>query len=259
MQTSTLRPGLLVSLNTSIRGNVSYAKETIEAARKTEDGAQVAKWQTERTIVDPVEHEAAGKARNKARSIITGVCAHSAFGYLCPEANADVLVKAIADARKVADDFNKNAKLTRVHVNIITGRIAPDDVEAVKAINSELRDLLADMAQGVQNCDVTVIRNAAARAKSVSDMLAPDAAARARIAIDAARDAAKRLVKAGEAAVQEIDVRAVRAITEARTSFLDLADDVAFDAPTVEGRAIDLAPELEVDDPVNTAPVVEID
>ena len=84
MEVSTLRNGLLVSLKTSVTGNVSYIKRDIETDHVTEDGHLAAKWETERTIVDPGEHEAAIKVRSKARALVTGVCVASAFGLLCP-------------------------------------------------------------------------------------------------------------------------------------------------------------------------------
>lgn len=242
INTSTLRPGLLVSLKTSVVGNVSYNKRDLEQNHSTEDGALKAKWETERTISDPVEHEAAQKARGRAQSLIRSVCAVSAFGLLCPESDTDVLDKAIADARKVADEFNAGAKLTRLHLYIIAGRIAPDDVEAVKAINSEVTDLLDAMTRGLQNLDVKAVRDAASRAKNVGSMLSPDAAARIQIAIDTARASAKKIVQAGEQAAAEIDLSAIRRITEQRTAFLDLDQQGDVAAPAAEGRALDMTP-----------------
>lgn len=240
MATNTLRPGLLVSLKTQIKGGVDYRQKTIEAAHNTGGGSEKAVWETERTITDPVEYEAAKIARGKARSIVTAVCSQSAFGLLCPEVNAGVLEAAIADARKVVDAFNATAGLSRVSVYVITGKVASDDVEAVKAINSEVRDLLDTMASGVNNLDVKVIRDAAAKAKSLGSMLSPDAEARIQIAIDTARTAARKMVKAGEQAAQEIDRAAVRKIAEQRTAFLDLDEGKAIAKPTSEARALDL-------------------
>ena len=48
MQTNTIRPGLLVSLKTTVRGNVSYQHTDIEPEHLTETGQQLAKWETER-------------------------------------------------------------------------------------------------------------------------------------------------------------------------------------------------------------------
>lgn len=242
IQTSTLRPGLLVSLKSSVVGNVTYRKQTIEADHYTGDGMKKARWETERTIIDPVEHELAGQVRTKARNAISKVCAGSAFGLLCPESDADKLEAAIIEARKLADEFNAGAKLTRIHVYVITGRIAPDDVEAVRAINSEIRDLMSAMADGIDRLDVKAVREAADRAKSVGVMLSPDMQARVQIAVEQARSAARKIVKAGETAAQEIDTAAMRKITEMRTAFLDLDGQQEIAAPVVDQRAIDLAP-----------------
>ena len=241
-QIATLRPGLLVSLKTSIAGNVKYKQNVLEAEHVTDEGAKKALWETERTIVDPEEHEAAKKARTKARTLIVGVCAASAFGYLCPEADADKLAQAVDAARKVADDFNATAKLTRVVVNIIAGRIAADDVEAVRAINGEVRELLEDMQEGLKNCDVKVIREAANKAKELGAMLSREAGERVKVAIDTAREAAKKIVKAAETGAAEVDQAAIRKIAESRTAFLDLGEAAEVAAPTSEARAIDLTP-----------------
>ena len=242
IQTSTLRPGLLVSLKTSIVGNVRYVTRDIEPDHITDDGKRQAKWETERTVADPAEHEAAVKVRSKVRGLITGVCSASAFGLLCPESSSEELDQAIVAARQVAEDFNSTATLSRVSIYVITGRIAPDDVEAVRAINSEVSDLLNDMETGVRNLDVKVIRDAANRAKNIGTMLSPDAAARIQMAIDVARVAARKIVQAGEEAAQEIDRRTLRTIREARTAFLDIGETAKISTPVASSRAIDLLP-----------------
>ena len=138
----TLRPGFLISLKTSVRGNVQYAKRDLTQETLTEDGKAVVEWETKRTIADPAEYKKAGEARSKARSIIGSVCVSSAFGLLCPEKAQEELDRAVRDAHKVVDDFNSTATLTRVSVYVMVGKIAADDVEAVKAINSEVSDLI---------------------------------------------------------------------------------------------------------------------
>jgi hypothetical protein len=244
LQSSTLRPGLLVSLNTRVQGNVRYSKQTIEATRIDSDGAQRAKWETERTVTDPQEHENAAKARSKANALIRGVCALSAFGLLCPDDKARDLESAINEALRVAADFNAGAKLSRLSVYVVCGRIAQDDVQAVRAIRSEISELLSEMEQGVANLDPEEIAKATARARSVSQMLQPDAQERVQGAIDAARKAARAIRKAGETAGQEVDRIALGVVASARVAFLDI-EDVA-PVATVEAApapAIDLAPE----------------
>jgi hypothetical protein len=245
LQTSTLRPGLLVSLRTSIHGGVKYDTRDIEREHVTTEGQLRAAWETVKTVEDPAEHEAAVQARSKARSVVTALCAASAFGLLCPTANADELAARIAEARRIAEEFNAKAAYSRLTVNVIAGRIAPDDVEAVRAINSEVRELLETMERGVANLDVKAIRDAAQRAKSLGSMLTPETEARVRLAVDAARSAARKIVKAGEAAAQEVDRVAIRKIMEARTAFLDLGEARDVEAPTTQARAIDLEADLE--------------
>ncbi len=241
----TLRPGFLISLKTSVKGNVKYDKRDLGSAT-TDDGKAIAEWETKRVIADPVEFKAAGEARGKARSVINSVCVNSAFGLLCPEAAQQELDKAIKDAHQIVDSFNSTATLTRVSVYVMVGKIAADDVEAVRAINSEVSDLLGQMEQGLKNLDVKSIRDAANKAKGIGQMLSPDAAVRIQLAIDAARSSARKIVQAGETAAAEIDLRAIRKVTEARTAFLDLDEAREVATPRQEGRALDLAPEAKV-------------
>jgi hypothetical protein len=241
LSTSTLRPGLLVSVKTSCRGNVKYDKRDLDQHRNASQ--EVVTWETTRTIEDGIEFDAAKKAQSKARSIIGSVCSASAFGFLCPEDKADELEAAIRDAQYVVDTFNDTARLTRVSVYVIAGKIASDDEAAVRAINSEVRELLEALAVGVQKFDVKAIRDTADKAKSVGKVLSPSAQAAVQFAIDTARNTAKQIVKAGEAAAVEIDTLAIRAITDARTSFLDLSDVGEIAAPAATARAIDLQPE----------------
>lgn len=242
LTTNTLRPGLLVSLKTTISGNVRYDRQTVESEHIIESGAAKSAWETTRIINDPEEHERAIKARGKARTAVTSICAQSSFGLLCPESAESDLEKAVAEARRIADEFNATATLSRIGVYVITGRVARDDVEAVRAINSEVRQLLADMETGIRNLDVKTIRDAANKSRELGAMLTPEAAAKVQEAIETARATARRIVKAGEQAGQEIDYQAIRKITEQRTAFLDMDDMKAIKAPEMESRAVDFEP-----------------
>jgi len=257
MNISTLRPGLLVSLKTSLSGNVAYQRRDIEADHIAADGTARAKWETDRIIENPAEYDLAVKTRSKARSIVTSVCTHSQFGLLCPEADREKLDAAMAEAREVVASFNREASLTQVAVFILIGRVAADEVEAVRAINSEISDLLFNMEHGLKRLDVKVVREAAEKAKQLSSMLSPEAAQRAEKAIAVARSAARKIVKAGEAAALEIDEATLRTIRESRTMFLDVTEAEEIQAPEITGRAIDLEPVADLDIPATPAiPVV---
>lgn len=247
MQITTLRPGLLVSLSTSIRGNVKYRSQDIERDHLDPDGARRARWETERTVIDPNEHDAAVKVRSKCRSLITAVCSDTNHGPLCPLDREPDLIAAVEQAQALAADFNRRATVTRIGVYVITGKVAADDVQAVRAINADVRQLLEDMEDGLQRLDVEKVRAAAKRAKSMGQMLSTEAQAKIQIAIDAARATAKRMVKAGEEAAAEIDRATLRTIREARTGFLDLDEQGEIAEPDAAARAIDLEPAERVE------------
>jgi hypothetical protein len=244
---TTLRPGLLVSLKTSVVGNINYERLMLDAEHPTADGGLQARWETTRTIADPAEHAEAQKIRSEAGHIIRKICTQSAFGLLCPEDKVDALEQAIVEARALADKFNDKAALTRIRVYVIAGRVAADDVEAIKAINSEIRDLMAQMEDGLGNLDVKTVRAAAVKAKGMGQMLSKEASDRVQLAVDLARQSAKQIVKAGEQAAQEIDRQTIKRIAEQRTAFLDL-DEPAPEirgGVTEPGRAVDFAPAAE--------------
>ena len=245
MKTSTLRPGLLVSLKTSVTGNIKYNTTEIEADHITADGSKKARWEGERIVAIPDEHERSVKARSRARSCITGVCAVSAFGLLCPEDQANNLTRAIADAQRIVDGFNETAKLTRIGLFVIAGRIANDDAEAARAISNEVRELIEEMGSAIGDMDVEAIRKAANKAKSVGKMLSPEAQARVQSAIDAARATATKIVAAGEKAALTIDTDALQVLAEARTSFLDLGEAITVAVPEETGRGIDFEPDID--------------
>ena len=249
MQVSTLRPGLLVSLKTTVSGNVSYQVTQLEAERVTATGEARARWETTKTVTDPQEHQRATEARAKARWTVARICATSAFGLLCPENRAAELEAAINEARRIVDEFNRTAAYTRLGVYVISGRIAADDVEAVRAINSEVTELLATMEKGVAELDAGAIREAANKARNLGSMLTKDAAERVQVAIDAARTAARKITKAGEGAAIQIDQYVIQQITAARTAFIDLSEIAEVQAPEAAARPVEFAPETDDDEP----------
>jgi hypothetical protein len=255
---TTIRPGILVALRTSVTGNVKYAKRVIEAGRTTETGEHVAEWETIRTIADRDEHDRAVKVRSEARGFLTKVCIASAFGLLCPEADSPDLLDAIAKAKALCAEFNKTSTVTTVSFNALMGRVAQDDVEAVKAISAEVRDLLSDMKEGVERLDVDRIRKAALEATQIGQMLTPEAQGRLQVAIAAARQTAKDIVRAGETAAIEIDRSTIRKLTEARTTFLDLDGEREAPAPVVTGRGVDLTSDEPAPAPVAAGRKVEL-
>lgn len=255
IQATTVRPGFLVALKTNVTGNVEYTTNTLENA------AARARWETTKTIADPVEHDNAIKARSKVRTIIGSICASSSFGYLCPEEKGEELLQVIAEARKVADDFNRTSSFSTVSCSVLIGKIAATDAEAVRAINEEVAGLLAGIKDGLSDLDVKKIRDNANKAKELAAMLSDGARASVQRSIDAARKVAIQIAaaqKSGETAGLAVDQNTIRLITEERTAFLDIegTDEVA--APEETGVGLDFAP-LDFQPPEPPVDIVTLD
>jgi hypothetical protein len=242
IQTTTIRPGLLVRLKTSVSGNTKYIREIIEDPHMLENGnTERTRFETVRLVDDPDEAERAKKVRNKAGALIRKVCTESAnFGLLCPQENVDKFNEAVAEARQLASEFNDTARVSRITVFVITGKVASDDVEAIKAINSDVRDLLADMDRGIRKFNVEEIRAAASKAKEIGAMLTDDAQARIQIAVDTARAAATE-IKRGSDGERKLDTAALLKIASMRTAFLDLDDAKEIGAAKQAAPQLDLA------------------
>jgi len=232
----TLRPGMLVSLKTTIAGGVSYQRTDL-TSQDLIDGAHRATWETTKTVDDPAEHERAVKARGKARSLVTAVCAQSEFGLLCPTARAAELEEAIRQARIVATDFNESARTCHVDIYTITGQIASTDQEAVRAISAEMSALMAQMEQGIKAADPAAIREAAAKARSIGQMLDAPTQEKVSKAIEQAREAARTIVrrveKDGEKAADVVAELRSNDVQAARFAFLDFDDS----EPAPQGEA----------------------
>lgn len=245
MDSSTLRPGLLVSLKTSMRGNVRYDKQDKRNVR-TADGADVKEWETTRTVFDPVEHELATKVRQKARNLVASCCIPtSSFGLLCLKENVAALQEAKAEARRLVREFNRTAQLSKVRVYVVTAEMADNDEDAMRGVASEVADIIAEMQKGIKELKPEAIRTAAAQALKVGQMLLPAQQARIKETVDVARATARAYVKAGEMAAREVDKLAIEALGSKRTHFLDLSDMEEMAPVKPVGRAVGYAPDEE--------------
>jgi len=248
--TSTLRPGLLVSLKSTVSGGVRYDRTDLAAPNPGADSAaEITRWETTKVVVDAAEFERATKIRGKCRSLISSVCAVSEFGLLCPTSREFDLARAVEEARRIAAEHNAAARVSRVEVYVMTGRIAQDDAEAARAISAEVRGLLAEMKDGIAAANPEAIREAARKAKNLGSMLTEDAAGKVESAIEAARKAARDLVrrveKGGELAAVVVSECNVEAIESARFSFLDMDAAKPVEALPVSAPGLDLPASAE--------------
>jgi hypothetical protein len=231
--TTMLKPGLLVSLKTILRGNVNYVRQDLGAERCENGGGefgQVSRWETTKTIDDLREHEEAVKVRNGVSSMIRRQCKLTSFGLLCPTTAEPALDQAIRDARELTDAFNVRAEKSYVDFFVLKGRIAETDEEATRAIVDEVKTLLDQMEEGIRDLDPRKIREAATRAKAVNEMLQESQNEKVGEAIKAARTAARQIVKRVEKAGEDgnkvlVDI-STKPLDEARFAFLDLEPDL---------------------------------
>lgn len=253
----TLRPGLLVNMFTKVEGNVTY--HNIDRDVQRLDKTEVTDIHTRKQVSDVEEQDAAIKQRTKIRGLILSVCVSTAFSnmLLCPDDTVEVkdidgnvktvkreelLRDAIVQCRRLADEFNATARTTRVSFYCMTGRIAQNDVETVRAITSEIRQLMDNMQAGVKALDSDMIRKNANSLTETGKVLTPEVGSRLESAIKASRAVANKLGKAGEQAAKEIDRQALAKIKMARNLFLDIDTEPRQAVkPKMRGRNIDLA------------------
>ncbi len=246
MSTTTLKPGLLVALRTAVSGGVAYKREDIE------DGEHVAVWKT--------------KVRGSASNLIRGACSVTTFGLLCPNDRETYLKEATAAAKALVTEYNKDAKHTQISLNVFSARIASTDEEAVRAISSEVAELLERMEAGIKKLDPKAIREAVGKAKEIAMMLGEDRAKQVSAAVEQAQKAAriivKRVVKDGEQGAVVLAEIQRGAIASARMAFLDLSAEPD-EKPTEVGPAVAVdrfafldveAPELPAGLPQDSAP-----
>ena len=239
-----IKPGLLVSLSSKVTGGVHYYKQTIEYPHLTETGEKRSKHETTTIVEDPDEHDRAEKVRSKCRSLIESVCSSMGPSWLlCPEDRKDELVERINQARELARQFNRDAVYTRVDFTAFWGVVAQDDVRAAEAVARAVRELLADIQLGLAELDAKKVRALCDKGIQMGQVLSEDSRTTTQIAIRAAREACKRIVKAGEDVAIEIDRNAIRVVEMARTSFLEIGDDDGEQLASVTpitGRAVEL-------------------
>lgn len=236
IQTIQLKPGLLVSLKSSVQGGVSYTRTALDADAPALPGAAAERWETLKVVEDPAEHKRACDTRGKTLAEIRKLCIQSAFGLLCPLAAEADLAAAIERARAIIDAFNAEARASRISIYVLRGHIATTDEEAAAAISSEISALVAQMDAGIGKLDPDAIREAASKARALSAMLdgkqGEDVGEAIKQARAAARAIVSRIQKDGEqAAVVLADIQR-GALERARIAFLDLDDSIA--APAIE-------------------------
>lgn len=252
LNTMKLRPGKLVVCSAKVEGGVSYHRVDLDS-EQTEDGTEVKRWNTTRTIDSKEEFDGATKIAGIARGMVYGCCIRTQLGRLCPNARNDELSSQVEAARSIVDQWNKSATRSFVSFYVMRGEIATDDVESARAITAELADLMEKMERAIASANVEEVRKNADKARQLGAMLDEAQADRVGAAVKAARKAAntiaKRVDREGEAAAEVIATLYAQSkqLNDARFAFLDFDGT---DEPTEDAAlpAVDQArfAELEV-------------
>lgn len=226
-----IKPGILVAVRTSVVGGVTYEREDIvdnepAPAPAGATDKRIEKWKTTKIVVDPAEHEAASKLRSSALAMIRRQCVETSFGLLAPVSNEAALDAAIQQARSQVREFNDASRYSKISVSVLKGRVASTDEEAVRAVSAELVDLMRDMDAGIRRLDPAAIRAAAQKASKMQAVLGESQQIRVTMAVEAARKAAREIVrrveKGGEDAAVVLQDLQIAAIETARVQFLEL-------------------------------------
>lgn len=275
-----LQPGILVGLQSEVRGGVRYFTEEVKGAEKDgviaevgavvpSDDATVTARKSVTVTDDAAEHRRATEVRNTARSRISKICTQTPFGLLCPRAKEADLDRAIAESE--ADVLAANAGFThcRVGVYAIKGYIADNDEKAARGIADEIAGLLGAMREGVEARDPEAIRAACRKAQALQSMIDEQAGERVSVALAAARSSAREIAKTikdkGHADLIMVTDGNKRILNELQKSFtvLDLAPEgeapIAGEAIAPASAELDLPGETTAPDALNAPDTVDLD
>lgn len=191
-----LRPGLLVSLNTSMHGNVRYSLSDIEYER---DGKrEKRKGISEREIADTAEHEKGKQVRSAATYTVKKLCTATLHGLMCPVEDRAKLEAAIKDAENLVATFNDEAKVTTIGFHVAIGTMEPGDLRMLRSVQREIASLVRAMDDGIRAKDADAIRDAAVKAKAIAAMLeTSDSKTELIKSVSRAREAATSIAKTG--------------------------------------------------------------
>jgi hypothetical protein len=248
--TEVMVPGILVALKTSVRGGVEYQRSGLDS----DDEGRVTSWETTRYMDDPAEHKAAVELAGEASRLVSKLCVRTNFGLLCKADREAELDAAVIEMRRKVAEWNQKSLHSYVYVTAIKGRIADNDEEAIRAIVSEATELLDRMDAGIADGNVAEIRDAALRAKRLTEMMTPDAGSQVNAALSQARQVARTIVKRGEDLsdrVANVTIEVEREqFAKARFAFLETAAAVNESLPSID---LQRGAELELEE----APVDE--
>ncbi len=223
-QPTPIRPGLLISLSTSVKPRhadaIKSTRELIES-RTLPDGSLYERWKKTKTILDPKEWKRAGQARLRVRALVKAACAQTAFGFICPAEEQEQLDANLRQADREVAEFNRTSQHYEVRWQYLAGEIKADDAEAVRAIREQVGGILEDLESATKAGDVESIRDLCGQAQQMERLLEQKSTARGQVgrAVEAGRKIARAVVKQVQKAGEKIE----GVLTEEQRSPISLA------------------------------------
>lgn len=202
-----LRPAILVSLATSVKGGSTSERLDLDA--HLEGASKVEKWQTTKTVFDPEEHRRAGETRKSIRRLFEGVARWTPFGLVVELEREAELREAVAQAEALAAEFNAGATHSRVKFSWLPARIdqGGNAADAVIAIRQEIGGLMEDLERASRAGEVESIRDISNRATSLGKLLAEGSPGTGQlgVAVEEARRVARAVVRRVEKAGERLE------------------------------------------------------
>lgn len=221
-----LRPGFLVCFSTRVENGVEHLKSQVRE-EVLPDGAVRKEWQAATIIHDPEEFKAVSVLRSRVRNIMKGVTTNTGFALMCPREDEQRLSAAITEMDALALGWNETSKVYKLRVSTVLAEIAENKADAIKAIKSEVVDLLARMEAATRAGSVRDIRaaaNEAAQKVALLDLESEDGddeiAQALAVARGVARKIVKRVEKGGEDLAAVLEQQNLEPIAAARLRFI---------------------------------------
>lgn len=225
-----IKAGYLVSSKTTLCGGVHFTRT--EYNKNKEGERAVTKWKTTKVIDSPDEYRRGEEIRNRINYLVYRVCVLTSFGLLCPSKKKKELEEAIAEGAKLARDYNRTARYSRITPYIFWTQILNDNEDNLKALSSEIREMLDTMKDGILNIgkkplkdSIKEIKKAADKAKRLTEVLDDSYTGKINVAVEEARKAAreitKRVIKKNESIEEVLKSINTKAIAAARFAFID--------------------------------------
>ena len=223
-----------------LRGGVSYRKE--DTSTEMEEDRENSEWTSKKTVYSVKEREEGMSLWGRINRNVRGTCLETPIGLMCPKDKRGKLEETIEKLQQEVSDFNLRSLYVRIDYKVLFFSIVGNEEDVALAIRDEITELVSNLLKAVDTGDPKEIREAVAKAKGASDILAGTEAVALEKAVKTAREVArkvtKQVVKQGQRLEEVLGSIDTSAIDTARFEFLSEKKE-----PQITGRmdSVDLS------------------